>query len=329
MPGMKILVTGSAGFIGRHVVKELVGRGHEVIGLDRRTPLEAMAGETVVIADLLDAPGLRGIAAEHRPDAAIHLAAKTSLKRVPPGSDHFAANTVGTTNLIAALRDAGTVRRTLYTSSKYVFRGAAVAPHRTYAPNTSYGESKAAMEELVWEADHGPGEWCLVRPTTIWGPGMGPHYQRFLEMIRRGRYVHLGPGDARKHLGYVGNVASQYARLLEAPAAQVDRKVFYAGDYEPLVLREWTESLRRAMNAPPIRSIPLPLARLAGKAGDLIVSCGARKFPFTTFRLSNLIHDDLCDMEPTRQICGELPVDGESAGRLTAEWFLATRDSPP
>ncbi len=319
---MKILVAGSAGFIGRHVVRELVGRGHAVIGLDRRAPAEAVAGETVVIADLLDAAALRQAVAAHRPDAAIHLAARTSLKRVPADSDHFAANTVGTSHLIDALREVGTVRRTLYTSSKYVFRGAAVAPHRTYAPDTSYGESKAAMEERVWEADHGTGEWCLVRPTTIWGPGMGSHYQRFLEMIRRGRYVHLGSGGARKHLGYVGNVAVQYARLLEAPAAAVHQKVLYAGDYEARVLRDWAESLRRALDAPPIRSIPLPLARLAGKAGDLLTRCGARKFPFTSFRVRNLIHDDLCDMEPTRRVCGELPVDDETAARLTADWFL-------
>ena len=87
-----------------------------------------------------------------------------------------------------------------------------------YQPDTLYGESKVRTEAIVRDSDGGGREWCLVRPTTVWGPGMSPHYQRLFMMIKRGRYFHVGRKLLRKSYSYVGNIAHQYRRLLEAPA---------------------------------------------------------------------------------------------------------------
>ncbi len=323
---MKILVTGSSGFVGKELLGQLAG--HEVLGLDLREPVSMPEGMRHVTCDLLDAGGLRRAVDGFCPEVVIHLAAKTGLKKVPPGSPHFAANTVGTVNLMDAVCSCGGVRRVLYTSTKYVYRGAPPAPHREYETNTSYGRSKAEMEEMVWEADGAAPEWCILRPTTIWGPGVSPHYRKFMRMVRGGRYVHFGGGDSLKHLGYVENAAFQIRKLAEVPAEAIHRRVFYVGDYEALRVGDWAEAFREAFGAPPIRSVPRPVARLAAKAGDLLVKCGWRKFPLTTFRFRNLTEDDLCEMEPTREVCGEAPVALEEAVRRTAAWFVAeTGDS--
>ena len=316
---MKLLVTGSSGFIGRHVVRQLEERGHEVAGLDRRDPPDA--GGRHFAGDLLDAARVREVMEEVRPEVVIHLAAKTSLKEVAPDSPHFHANTVGTGNLMEAMAAAGSVRRALYVSTKYVFRGPPPAGLRQYRPTTSYGRSKAEMEERIWDADGAVPEWCILRPTTIWGPGMGPHYQRFLQLVRRGRYVHFGSGGALKHLGYVENTAWQIVRLAEAPAEAVHAKVLYVGDYDAIRVGDWAEGFRRAFDAPPIRSVPMPVAGGLALLGDLLVRCGWRKFPLTRFRFRNLTEDDLCDMEPTREVCGEAPVGLGEAARRTADWI--------
>lgn len=317
---MKILVTGSSGFIGKELLRQL--GGHEVLGLDSREPESMPEGMRHVTCDLLDPENLSRALAGFGPEVVIHLAAKTGLKKVPPGSPHFAVNTTGTANLIDAIRSCGGVRRVLYTSSKYVYRGSPPAPHRKYETNTSYGLSKAEMEELVWETDGAAPEWCILRPTTIWGPGVSPHYRKFFRMVRHGKYVHFGNGLSLKHLGYIENVAFQIRRLAEVPGETMHRRIFYVGDYEALRVGDWAEAFRAAFGAPPIRSAPLWLAHGAAVAGDFLVKCGWRKFPLTSFRFRNLTEDDLCEMEPTRQVCGEAPVALDEAVRRTARWFL-------
>lgn len=317
---MKVLVTGSSGFIGRHVVAELLSRGLDVVGLDVVIPKEKGEGECFVRQDLLDRRGLTKVFAEHLPDAVIHLAARTSMKKVSAGDQRFAVNTDGQLNLMSAIGTVGTVKRAIYTSTKYVFRGGPPVPDREYRPETSYGESKAAMEEMIWENDGGGCEWFIVRPTTIWGPGMGRHYQLFLKMVVTRRYVNLGNVGSLKHMGYVQNVAYQFAEMLSVPMESIGR-VFYVGDYEALNLHEWVDAFSDEFGTKRVRRMPLSLARLAGSVGDLIVRCGLKKFPFTNFRVTNLVTDDLCEMEPTRKICGTLPISQVEAVKRTVEWY--------
>jgi len=152
---------------------------------------------------------------------------------------------------------------------------------------------------------------------------MGSHYQRFLRMVRNGRYVHLGPSRTLKHMGFIGNVAYQYSKFIEAPAASIHRRVFYATDYEPMIVPEWANAFRRAFGARRIRTLCTPIAIVSAAVGDLLVKCGFPKFPLTSFRLRNLTVDDVCEVEPTRQVCGKLPYSFEQAIRETAEWFLS------
>jgi GlcNAc-P-P-Und epimerase len=320
---MKILVTGSSGFIGQNLVSHFEQNGHRLLGVDRKAPISVTPSGGFVECDILDVAKFSPCVADFRPEVIIHLAARTSLKEVPPSSDRYADNTVGTQNVIDAARAAGVVRRIVFTSTKYVHRGDYPAHDRDYNPTTSYGRSKAEMEQMVWEQDGGCAEWCIARPTTVWGPGMGAHYQRFLNMVRKGRYVHIGARKIRKHMAFVGNIVFQFRKLAEAPADFIHRKVFYLADYEPMIIREWVETLRLALDASPIKTIPLPIAKLAATIGDAIVKCGYRKFPFTAFRLRNLTIDDLCDVSLTEKVCGGLPHTTEAAAKATAKWYLA------
>jgi GlcNAc-P-P-Und epimerase len=322
---MRILVTGSSGFIGTALVSHLADRGHVIAGLDRVPPRAGPHGEAVV-CDLLDGAGVASTVAAFRPEVIIHLAAKTSLKEVPPGSDHYAANTEGTGHLIAAAVAAGCVRRIIHTSTKYVHRGNLPANDRDYQPTTSYGRSKAEMEKLIWARDGMIAEWCITRPTTVWGPGMGKHYQGFLRMLEKGRYFHIGHAPVMKHMAYVGNIVCQYAMLAEALPGLIHRKVFYLADYEAMVISDWAESLREALGAPSIRTIPRPVARCIALAGDAIAHCGYPKFPFTTFRYHNLTVDDVCDPSLTMEVCGELPFTTKEGARETANWFKGLKD---
>lgn len=155
---------------------------------------------------------------------------------------------------------------------------------------------------------------------------MSAHYQRFLRMLALGRYVHVGRAPVRKTYGYVRNVVAQYIALLEADPELIWRRTFYLGDYEPLSLREWADSLAAALGGPPIKTMPWAAARAGALAGDLLNTLGWKTFPFNSFRLENVLTESVFDLAPTRTVCGDLPFTNQKAVEDTARWFREVMD---
>ncbi len=317
---MKVLVTGTSGFIGQHLATALIEHGHEVIGLDRQQP-RFPVNYVFYECDILDTAKLTQVVSTTAPHAIVHLAARTDLgeKRDLGG---YAANIEGVANLIVAIRATPSIQRAIYTSTQLVCRlGYVPSSDQDYKPTTLYGESKVEGEKIVRREDGGGVVWCIVRPTTVWGPGMNPHYQRFLRMIRNGTYVHIGRRPRMKSYGFVGNVVHQYCRILEAPSESVRRKTFYLGDYEAVSLRAWADALAGQLGARRILTVPETIARVAARLGDGINAAGFRNFPFNSFRLNNVLTESRFDLTETRKLCGDSPYSLEAAAAMTAEWW--------
>jgi GlcNAc-P-P-Und epimerase len=303
---MRVLVTGGSGFIGTHLVTDLLRHGHQVISVDR-VPAREVSNVTQRSVDLLDRAALIATFRETKPDAVVHLAARTDLdeRRNLAG---YAANIEGVENLVAAVRAVPEIRRTLVTSSQLVCRvGYVPRTDDDYQPDTLYGASKVRTERIIRAEHIGNVEWCIVRPTTVWGPGMRDHYLRFFRMIEDGRYFHIGRRPLYKSYGYVGNVVYQYRQLLMAAAPDISGRTLYLADYEPLALRRWADEIQRQMGAPPIRSVPERIARVGAMIGDGLNRLGWRSFPFNSFLLRNILTEYVFDLAPTAAICGALP----------------------
>ena len=144
---MRLLVTGSAGSIGRVVVPGLVEAGHEVRGLDRDVQNDAVCALGVVVGDCTD-PAVAGPAVEGV-DAVVHLAGD-------PGEGSLAhsltSHTLSTAMLLDAMVDAG-VRRIAYASSNHAV---GMTPHSGPVgidvpprPDTFYGVAKVAAEAVL------------------------------------------------------------------------------------------------------------------------------------------------------------------------------------
>ena len=138
---MRVLLTGGAGFIGQHVLRALLGRGHEVAVLDSlrgdvhaREQWTAPAGVAFHRADMRDAAAIDG--AVRGVEAVLHLAAKVGLGvDVQDLPDYASSNDAGTAVLLAAMARAGVKRLTL--ASSMVVYGEGVghcAAHGTLAP---------------------------------------------------------------------------------------------------------------------------------------------------------------------------------------------------
>jgi len=171
---MKILVTGSAGTVGRPVCQELLRCGHEVRGFDRHPSHELI---DAVVADIADAAAVR--AAVEGMDAVVHLAAQPVDA---PFADLVGPNVVGLYNTFDACREAGVKRLVLASSVMTVIR----RPDRTHP----------ARVDEAWPGDH----YAL---TKLWAEQMGAMYARRFGMsilaVRIG-WVVRNPDEARHML---------------------------------------------------------------------------------------------------------------------------------
>ncbi|MBU4377283.1 MAG: NAD(P)-dependent oxidoreductase [Candidatus Omnitrophica bacterium] len=322
---MKVLITGSSGLIGRWVGDRLKKEGYQVIGIDRVPPHLPIAMDEHIVCDILDRQALISNMRRVSPDALIHLAARTDLNETA-NLGGYAANIDGVHNVIEAVRQAPAIRRAIYTSSQLVCRAGHIPASDTeYCSDTLYGQSKVLTEKIVREENGGGVEWCLTRPTTVWGPHMNVHYQNMLRFIRKGLYFHCGREKLYKSYAYAGNIAYQYMRLLTAEAAKIQGKTFYLADYKPLSLRDYADGLAREMCAPRIPTVPLAIARLLAVTGDIFNVCGFRRFPFNSFRLNNILTEYVFDLSSTKAACGPLPFTHEQGIKETAQWFLSLK----
>jgi nucleoside-diphosphate-sugar epimerase len=149
---------------------------------------------------------------------------------------------------------------------------------------------------------------------------MNVHYVRFFSMLRSGRYFHVGTKPVRKSYGYVGNTVQQMRCLIEADASIIQGRTFYLCD-DPIELSAWAEAFREALQASPIRRIPVTVAKGVALVGDAIAASGWRNFPFTSFRLRNVMLDSVVDNAPIRSLCGPPPYSLEYGVARTVEWL--------
>jgi nucleoside-diphosphate-sugar epimerase len=318
---MKILMTGSSGLIGRWIGQRLDAENVEWAGLDRVDKIKGQGSVKHYQCDLCDRSALEQAFSDYQPTHVIHLAARCDLdgKTV----EDYEVNRGGVEGLCEVILKTPSVIRAVYTSSQLVCNVGYVPRDDTdYCPHTVYGESKVATEEVVRAQDGGGVEWCLARPTTVWGPHMSEHYQSLLKHIKKGTYFHSGSGALYKSYSYAENIAHQYFRLLMVPSSEIHQQVFYMADYEPLSLRDYANRLADEMGVKRSPAIPLSVAKIIALCGDLLNTCGVR-FPYNSFRLKNIRTEYIFDMSKTKAVCGDLPKSFEEGVHETANWYMS------
>jgi dTDP-glucose 4,6-dehydratase len=175
--GMKILVTGGAGFIGSAVVRLAIARGHSVVNLDALTYAGSLDNVASVAenpnyafehADICDANALTRIFGQHRPDAVMHLAAESHVDRsIDRPAAFIETNIVGTYTLLQAALNHWKVRgqpenfRFHHISTDEVYGTLGPTGMFTedspYHPRSPYSASKASSDHLVraWHETYG------------------------------------------------------------------------------------------------------------------------------------------------------------------------------
>lgn len=206
LAGRRVIVTGGSGFIGRHVVSDLLGAGAKVRVVDLQPHPDPSV--EVVQGDIAE-PGVLEAAFEGGFDGVVHLAAVTSVLRSlehPELTNR--TNVQGTAMLLESARAAG-VTALVFASTNAVtgpMEAPAISEAATLRPLTPYGATKAAAEMLMSAYTASYGVRCAVlRLTNVYGPGMQAKdsiVARLMRAIRLGRTFEIY-GDGHQVRDYV------------------------------------------------------------------------------------------------------------------------------
>ena len=318
---MRVVVTGGSGFIGTNLIERFAARGAQLLNLDIRPPRNSEHSSYWKNVDLVDASALCSSIHDFQPDVILHMGARTDLDGMSVSD--YSANTIGVSNLLAAVEGLGSLRRLIFASSRLVCRiGYRPLDEFDYCPTTPYGESKVIGEKLVRKsAGKIPCPWLVVRPTSIWGPWFDIPYKTFFMTIAKGRYFHPRLAKIPKSFGFVGNTVYQIERLLGADPAAVTGRTFYLADYPPIDVTEMADVIQRAEGAKKIHSIPITVLKLVAYAGDVAKMLGYANPPLTSFRLDNLLMPMVYDLEPLKTIVGDLPYSMSDGVEKTVNWL--------
>lgn len=246
------LVTGGAGFLGRHLVRLLVERGEEVRALDLRRPERPPEGAEFLRGSVTDTGAVRE--AVRGAERVFHLAAVSGLWAPDPGL-HDRVNRIGTRTLLEAAGEEG-VSVVVHTSTELVLRSG--APAGPYSRSKRWGEAEARAA-----AGRGPPV-VIVRPTVPVGPGdRGPTPPtRMLLGYLNGRW----PGYLEQELDLVDVRDLADGHLRAAERGRTGEPYLLAGTR--LRLGELLRSLEEITGLEmPSRRIPYPLALAAAAAG--------------------------------------------------------------
>jgi UDP-glucuronate 4-epimerase len=235
---MTVLLTGAAGFIGSHVLENLLDKRVDVVCLDSFDPYYPVkikernfrtalshGKAKLVRADIRDKAALGKIFRGHDFSAIIHLAAKAGVRDSLLMPDLYTdVNLTGTVNLLELAR-ANKVQRFIFGSSSSVYGNAPHVPFKEsetdLRPVSPYGSTKLAGEVLcrTYHELCGMRIACL-RFFTVYGPRQRPDMaiHRFTRLIFNGESVPMfGDGSSRRDYTYYSDIVAGVVACLRAP----------------------------------------------------------------------------------------------------------------
>ena len=270
---MRALVTGAGGFLGEHLVEELLRRRHEVRALvrpSREIPSDWEGNRVVRVPIDLRRPGDDLERALSDCDVVFHLAATTG----GTWRSMFDTTVRATERLLDGMRSSGWRGRLVHVSSFSVYglnqvRARSLVDESTLLEpepwrRDDYAWTKWLQERLVRRMrEQGEVEVCIVRPGIIYGPGRA--FQHQLGRLLGKDTLLLYGGLVTMRLTYVQNTVSLLAECGESPSAAGE--VFNAIDPGPIrqfqYARRWREADRTNRRVVPF---PLIALRLLGAA---------------------------------------------------------------
>jgi nucleoside-diphosphate-sugar epimerase len=268
---VKAVVTGGTGFIGSHLVEQLLTAGYDVTCL-ARNPAKARALfearlPGIVEGTLEDEGALRaGMAGA---EVVFHVAGVIAARS---RADFFARNDAGTRRVLACAP--ASVQRFVYVSSLAAagpaIRGRQLLGGEPEHPVTDYGASKLAAERAVRDATI---PWTIVRPCAVYGP-RDAEFLRVFRLAARGVVPVFGDGSQELSFVYVEDLVR--ALMTAARAREAAGATYYVAHPEVVRSRAFVTAVGRAVRPEGGAPLVVPIPKLAARAALWVTGTAAR-----------------------------------------------------
>jgi len=204
---VKVLITGINGFIGQHLARTLVQRGHIVKGLGHDK--EGVLDRRIVGRAIRDA------------EVVVHLAALTQHKDIVDNRfETLEINLQGTKNVLDAFSKSKKSRKFLYASTGKVYGKIVSLPisedHPTNPQNT-LGKSKLITEKLIDFYNDNQKEFVIFRIFNVYGSGQRENFliPTILKQLEKGKKLVLGDIETKRDYVYIGDLVSAFVLSIE------------------------------------------------------------------------------------------------------------------
>jgi len=291
----KILVTGSAGFIGFHLAKGLLESGFDVVGvdnlndyydpqlkLDRLENLNAFVSEKnfqdsyqFTKLDISDQYALKDIFNQHDFDIVVNLAAQAGVRySLENPNAYIVSNLVGYANILECCRHAN-IEHFIFASSSSVYGMNTKQPFSTSDntdfPISLYAATKKSNELLAHSYSHLFRLPCTgLRFFTVYGPYGRPDmaYYSFTKAIHEGRSIDVfNHGNMKRDFTYIDDIVDGILKVVQKVPEPIKRistnavapfRLFNIGNNNPIPLSRFIEAIEAAMSKPAVKNM-LPM----------------------------------------------------------------------
>jgi nucleoside-diphosphate-sugar epimerase len=324
----QVLVSGGTGFLGRHLVKALRGRGHAVrvlsradpSSLDARTELEGLGAE-VVAGDLLDGSSVRAAVAGAR--VVFHLAGRL-LEPGVPEQVYQGLHVEGTRHLLDACRGSSGLQAVVHCSTTGVLGPTGRTPAGEDAPprpSNVYERTKAEGERIALEAAGRHAlPLCVARPALVYGPG-DRHLAGWFRAIRSGVYRVVGRGDSLLHPVYVSDVVEGLLRC--ADPGRPRGRVYHLVGPRPMPIGDLAAAIAFAVQRPlPRTHLPRALAYATAAVLERLPGVEPARLPLTRNRVAFMTESRAYSGSRSQVDLGVAPrVELRRGLAQTVEWY--------
>jgi nucleoside-diphosphate-sugar epimerase len=322
----RVLVTGAGGFIGCHLVRDQLARGHAVIATDIHLQrLQALDLQGDLRCEALDIrsldrlePLVSGV------DTVFHLAA--AHLDILKGEDYFFEVNAGATRALARLAADAGVRRFVHCSSVGVYGPLEALPADETtrpSPDIAYERSKLEGEVAIRGVVEDTGlSVVILRPAWVYGP-LCPRTQKLIRTVARKRFFFVGNGSNRRHPIYIADMleAFELAATLPVPSGEV---IIAAGP-ETVTVKELIQLIIEELGmdyAPP--KLPVWFMAAACLAIEKAAGLVGREPPFSRRSLKFFSESSAFDIAKAEQVLQFRPQVGTREGlRLTIREYRA------
>jgi nucleoside-diphosphate-sugar epimerase len=323
---MRVLVTGSRGFVGKHLVATLATAGHTGIA-SGRIPPESLPDGWIGAkrSDFLDADCVNT-----QVDAIVHLEVKHHVARATlQDREEFREVNVDGTVRWLSWATAHNVEKLVLASSVKAIKDTDGCLDELADPEISdpYGASKAEAEAAVrtWAGKEPERSAIALRFPPIYGVGNIANLAAFARQVLAGKPCLIGRGQARKSVLSVRNATACILHALQMPA--VGYEVYHAADADPVSLFELACYIAEAGGVPKPRSVSYPVAIAAAFTGEVYQRITGAEFPMNLKRFRTLTSNAEVSTQKLHAT-GFRPIEGTRQGvKDMVDWLQSDHGS--